>query len=160
MVIIVKTRVELWKQIWSWPVVAVVVSLLIGGGLTFMTSNHPWLADVFYVAAGILFLAKFLTWEDARQLDRPKRNRSYGLAIGLTLAALCIAIWGDHRLSAPEVVQSPPVKYTPETTAENTPKAGAKRNANSAISPRTCSRQGETAAGKSFRQGPRKCCRE
>src|SRR5580704_5899659 len=115
MVIIVKTRVELWKQIWSWPVVAVVVSLLIGGGLTFMTSNHPWLADVFYLAGGILLITKFLTWEVARELDRPKRYKSYVLVIGLSLVVLCTAIWGDHRLSAPGVVQSPSVEHPPES---------------------------------------------
>ena|SRR3981189_2764655 len=80
MVIIVKTRVELWKQIWSWPVVGVVVPLVLGGGIAFMTSSHPWLGDVFYLAGGILFIVKFLTWEDARQLDTVKRRNSYGLA--------------------------------------------------------------------------------
>src|SRR5580704_14318204 len=130
MVIIVKTRVDLWKQIWSWPVVGVVVPLVLGGGIAFTTSSHPWLADVFYLAGGILFIVKFLTWEDARQLDAVKRRNSYGLAIGLTLIVLCVAIWGNHRLNvsgqdASRVVQSPSVGHSPETTDKNTPKVGA-----------------------------------
>ncbi len=97
MVIIVKARVYLWKQIWSWPVVGVVVPLALAGGIAFMTSSHAWLADVFYLAGGILFIVKFLTWEDARQLDSLKRRNSYGLAIGLTLIVLCAAIWGGPQ---------------------------------------------------------------
>src|SRR2546426_9452514 len=100
MVIIVRQLPNLWKQIWSWPVVGVVFSLLVGGGLAFMTSNHPWLADVFYLSGVILATSKFLTWEVAKELDRPKRYKSYGLAVGLALVLLCALIWGDHRLSA------------------------------------------------------------
>src|ERR1700694_1792186 len=142
MVIIVKARVELWKQIWSWPVVGVVVPLVLGGGIAFMTSSHPWLADGFYLAGGILFIVKFLTWEDARQLDTVKRRNSYGLAIGLTLIVLCAAIWGNHRLNAPRqdvprVVQPPSVEHPPETTVENTPKAGAKKQPAQGAEPST-----------------------
>jgi hypothetical protein len=128
MVIIVKERVELWKQIWSWPVVSVVVPLVLGGGIAFMTSNHPWLADVFYLTGGILFIVKFSVWEVARGLDTAKRRNPFGLAIGLTLAVLCGAIWGNHRLNAPQdaprVVQSPSTEQPPEKKPEATPNAG------------------------------------
>jgi hypothetical protein len=125
-----ESAVDLCKQIWSWPVVGVIVPLVLGGGIAFMTSSHPWLADVFYLAGGILFIVKFLTWEDARQLDAAKRRNSYGLAIGLTLIVLCAAIWGNHRLNAPgqdapRVVQSASGERPSETTVEKTPKAGA-----------------------------------
>jgi len=130
MVIIVKARMYLWKQIWSWPVVGVVVPLALAGGIAFMTSSHAWLADVFYLAGGILFIVKFLTWEDARQLDSLKRRNSYGLAIGLTLIVLCAAIWGDHRLNAPDqdvprVAQSPSIQHSPERKPEDTSNTGA-----------------------------------
>jgi hypothetical protein len=130
MSIIVQTRVELWKQIWSWPVVGGVLFLLLSSGVTFSTTDHPLLADLFYSVSAVLFVVKFLTWEDARQLDRPKRNRSYGLAIGLTLLILCATIWGNHRLSAsrqarPGVTQSPSVEHPPEKKPEDSPKAGA-----------------------------------
>jgi len=130
MVIIVNARVELWKQIWSWPVVGGILFLLLSSGVTFSTTDHSLLGDFFFSASAVLFMVKFLTWEDARQLDRPKRNKSYGLAIGLTLIVLCAMIWGNHRLSAsrqaaPGVIQSSSVQHPPEATVENTPKAGA-----------------------------------
>src|SRR5438309_9689501 len=100
MVIIVKQRVELWKQIWSWPVVGGILFLLLSSGVTFSTTDHALLADFFYSASALLFIAKFLTWEDARQLDRPKRNKSYSLAIGSAMIVLCGMILGNHKLSA------------------------------------------------------------
>jgi len=128
----VNQRVELWKQIWSWPVVGLVVSLLVGGGFAFMTSNHSALADFFFSASAILFVPKFLTWEDARQLDGLKRRNSYALAIGLTLIVLCVAIWGNHKLNSsrqdvPRVVQSPPIERPLEKKPEDTLKAGAQQ---------------------------------
>ena len=124
MVIIVKTRVELWKQIWSWPVVGGILFLLLSSGVTFSTIDHSLLADLFYSASAVLFIMKFLTWEDARPLDKPKRNKSYGLAIGITLIVLCTIILGNHKLNAshqvaPGVIQSPSVKYSPETIIPN-----------------------------------------
>jgi len=105
-------------------------ALALAGGIAFMTSSHAWLADVFYLAGGILFIVKFLTWEDARQLDSLKRRNSYGLAIGLTLIVLCAAIWGDHRLNAPDqdvprVAQSPSIQHSPERKPEDTSNTGA-----------------------------------
>src|SRR6266478_1626706 len=111
MVIIVNQRVELWKKIWSWPVVGGVLFLLLSSGVTFSTTEHPFIADFFYSASAVLFIVKF--WEDARQLDRP--NKSYGFAFGITLIVLCAVILGNHRLSAsrqtaPGPIQSPSVK--------------------------------------------------
>ncbi len=101
-----------------------------------MTSNHPWLADVFFLSCGNLFLAKFLTWEEARQQDAPKRRNSYALAIGSTLLVLVIAIAGNHwinrnaALSATQsnsVPSSPSVGNQPERKGvEDSPKAGAR----------------------------------
>jgi len=97
-----------------------------------MTSNHPWLADVFYSAGVILAAAKFLTWEETKQLDRSKRNKSYGLAVGLALVLVCALIWGDHRLSASRqtasgVVQSPSLEHPAEKKPEDIPKAEAQQ---------------------------------
>src|SRR6266403_3919183 len=129
MVIIVNQRVELWKQIWSWTVVGIVLGIFLTSGVAFSTTERPFIADFFYSASAVLFIVKFLTWEDARQLDRPKRNKSYALAIGSALIVLCGMILGNHKLSAsrqaaPGVIQSPSVKRPPETTVENTPKTG------------------------------------
>jgi hypothetical protein len=52
-----------------------IVALALGGGISFMTSEHPWVADGFYAGGTLLFLIKFWTWEDARQQPRaPKQT--------------------------------------------------------------------------------------
>ncbi len=80
-----------------------ILFLLLSSGVTFSTTDHPLLADLFYSASAVLFMAKFVTWEDAGQLDKPKRNKSYALAIGLALIVLCAMILGNHRLNASHV---------------------------------------------------------
>ena len=69
-----------------------------------MTSSHPWVADGFYLAAGLLFLGKFLTWEEASQTDPRKRLRLVAIGVTCTVVALTLAIFGNHKLSS----QSPP----------------------------------------------------
>src|SRR6266436_5587600 len=124
MVIIVQQRVELWKQIWSWTVVGIVLGIFLTSGVAFSTTERPFIADFFYLASAVLFIVKFLTWEDARQLDKPKRNKSYALAIGSALIVLCGMILGNHKLSASRQaavgVVSSPVKHPLEN--ENAPK--------------------------------------
>jgi len=106
-----------------------ILFLLLSSGVTFSTTDHPLLADLFYSASAVLFIGRFLTWEDARQLDKPRRNKSYALAIGSASVVLCGMILGNHKLgasrqAAPGVIQSPSVKRLPETTVENAPKTG------------------------------------
>ena len=106
--------------------VGVVLGIFLTSGVAFSTTERPFIADFFYSASAVLFIVKFLTWEDARQLDRPKRNKSYALAIGSALIVFCGMILGNHKLSASRqaalgVIPSPSVKRLPETTVENTP---------------------------------------
>ena len=95
-----------------------------------MTSNHPWLADVFYLIGGILFLAKFLTWEETRQQDKPKRQRSQVVAIGSTFLVLGVAIAGNHLINPlrkaapsapPNVFQSHSADKSAEVPRETPP---------------------------------------
>jgi hypothetical protein len=76
-----------------------IVFLFIGGGFTFMTSSHPWIADVFYLLGALLFLMKFLTWEEAHQQDPKQRVKfmTSGVLIVFVLSALMMI--GNHKLN-------------------------------------------------------------
>jgi len=65
-----------------------------------MTSGHPVAADVFLFAGTVLFLAKFWTWEDAKQQAPFKK---WALRISTTLVAIALAIstavW-NHKINS------------------------------------------------------------
>ena len=65
-----------------------------------MTSGHPLIPDSFYLLAGLLFLAKFLTWEEARQQDPKKRTIIIIVGTLITLIIVGGAIFGNHKLNA------------------------------------------------------------
>jgi hypothetical protein len=88
------------SKLWSWTVVGTVVVLLIGGGVNFTTSGHPWIADWFYAAGAALFLAKFLTWEEAKQQDAKKRRKFVLIGVVLTTVLVLGAAFGNHRINA------------------------------------------------------------
>jgi hypothetical protein len=81
-------------------VVGAVVLLLAGGGISFMTSPHPFVADGFFVSGAILFLAKFVTWEEAHA-QANSRSKVVGMGVAITLVVLFIAIGGNHILNRP-----------------------------------------------------------
>lgn len=66
-----------------------------------MTSSHPWIADGFFLSGSVLFLAKFLTWEDARLYERVKRAQIIQNAFIATILILFGAIGGNHYLNRP-----------------------------------------------------------
>jgi len=102
-----KLKVGVCKLMWSWPVIGGIVFLILGGGLTFMTSGHPILADIFYLVGGGLFLSKFLTWEETKNLvQSKKRGISFGGTI-VTVLVIVFALWGNHKLNAPGSVREP-----------------------------------------------------
>lgn len=84
---------------WSWAVIGTCILFILGGGLTFMTSGHPLLADICYVFGGFLFIVKFVTWEENRR-QAPKRRRLVS-TIGVVMSALVtiLAVWGNHKLN-------------------------------------------------------------
>ena len=64
-----------------------------------MTSAHPWLTDISFVASAILFLAKFVNWEEARTTDGKRRWDTIAIA-GLCTALLSVLlIWVNHQLN-------------------------------------------------------------
>ena len=88
------------QKVWSWAVVGSVVILLIGGGVSAMTSARRIVADRFFVAGAVLFLAKFQTSEEARREVTGKR---IAIAVCGVLAAslVCgLAIVWNHRLNS------------------------------------------------------------
>jgi|NGEPerStandDraft_6_1074524.scaffolds.fasta_scaffold08182_3 hypothetical protein len=90
------------QQILGWVVVGAIILFFLAGGLTFMTSGVPYhvlLADIFYCIAGVLFIWKFLTWEDAKQQDSHKRRDISAIAIGCTVVVLVVAVGGNHYLN-------------------------------------------------------------
>ena len=90
---------DIWNKVWSWAVVGSVLALLLGLWVSFMTSAHPWLGDVFLVTSAVLFLAKFLTWEEARQQTPSLRHRISLLAILITAMVSIASILGSHYLN-------------------------------------------------------------
>jgi hypothetical protein len=112
---------------WSWPVVGGVVLFIWGGGLTFMTSSHPILADVCFVLGAILFAIKFLTWEGSRGARWVKPTIMVVLVI-LT----CLGIWGNHGLNAQTAQNPPPPQPKPQvnqdTKGDNSPAVNTSGN--------------------------------
>jgi len=122
------------QQLWGWVVVGAIVLFVLGGGLTFMTTDHPWIADAFYVSSAVLFVIKFLTWEDARQQDKQRRRRTFLIAVASTVLVLGGAIAGNHYLNRHSLLQppnlgsegpksAPPVASSPAPEQKPTPPA-------------------------------------
>lgn len=88
----------MWSLLWNWIVVGAVVLLLLGGGINFMASPHPLVADGFFTAATMLFLAKFVTWEEAHN-QASGRAKVITLGVSISLIVLLIAIGGNHLLN-------------------------------------------------------------
>jgi acyl carrier protein len=87
------------KKICSWVVVSVFVVLALGFWGTFLTSGHPWAADVFFVVGAVIFLAKFLTWEDARQQPGVSKKLLFGGITILVLIFTLLALRWDHTIN-------------------------------------------------------------
>jgi hypothetical protein len=92
-------KLQLSKLVWSWTVVGAVLGVIYGAGLAFMTSNHPIQADVSYVLGAVLFVAKLLTWEEAKQQPPTKRIIGFSFGIGAVIIVTVLSIWGNHRLN-------------------------------------------------------------
>src|ERR1017187_5148616 len=93
------------EKLWSWSAVGGVVLCIVSGGFSFMTSSHPLIADGSYIAAAVLFLSKFVTWEETRQQDDGARLKVVVGGVGITLAVLSASIFGNHRLNASKQVK-------------------------------------------------------
>jgi hypothetical protein len=83
--------------LWNWVVVGAIVLLLAGGGISFMTSPYTLVADGFFAASAILFLSKFVTWEEAHA-QVGGRSKAISIGVAITLILLIIAIGGNHLL--------------------------------------------------------------
>lgn len=82
----------LWTHLWSWAVVGTIAAFLGGTWIAFLTSSHPYIADVFCISAAALVTAKFWTWDIARQ---ETRARPVPVIVSVILTALAVA-W-DHQ---------------------------------------------------------------
>jgi hypothetical protein len=123
------------RKMLSWPVVGTAVVFILGGGLSFTTSAHPVLADVFYVFGAALFVVKFLTWEENRQQPINKRRKIFAVGVGATVLVLSLSIWGNHRLNpridqtktnpvsaVPPMHESPPPPAATSSEQPSTPR--------------------------------------
>jgi hypothetical protein len=81
--------------------------MCLGTGIAFTTSSHAVIADFFYALSAILFVAKFLTWEDIRQQTPDKRRLPNATAVLSTGLVLVLMIWGNHRLNSERTLASP-----------------------------------------------------
>jgi hypothetical protein len=131
----------LGKLVWSWGVVGFFAALLLSGWYSFMTSGHPFIADGFVVAATALFIAKFVTWEDAR------KHAKWVVPVAcIASAVLCAgAITGNHILNRPPaatVVSSSPT-VTPGDVA-NAAKNGATEGVKQALAAPSISFENQT----------------
>jgi hypothetical protein len=101
-------RPRIGQMIWSWLVIGGVVFFLLTDGVAFMTTGHPTLASIFYLLGAVLFLVKFLTWEETKRASGDKRTFVSLLAIVGTVVLTAAALWGTVKLnpSVPQVSAS------------------------------------------------------
>ena len=92
-----KKKLNIGTLMLSWPVVA--AFCFWGGAVTLMTSGHPILADVFYVAGAVLFLWKLLIWEELKNQRRVKRFAVSAIGVSCVLLMAAVAIWADHKFN-------------------------------------------------------------
>jgi hypothetical protein len=93
-----RTPRTLGQFAWSWVVVAFFLAIIVGGGLTFMTSGHPYIADSFFLIGAFLFLLKFFTWELPRQYA--KKNLIFTIITSIIILFTVVAICGNHYLNS------------------------------------------------------------
>lgn len=115
----------MWPMVWSWGVVGTVVGFFLGGGVTFMTTSLPWIADIFYITGAGLFLIKFLTWEE---VEKQGLDISTYVIVG-TILVTALVIWGNHYLNPPRTTPPPlaqsPTKPIPQPPPKKNPSAGS-----------------------------------
>lgn len=121
---------KIWSKMWSWIVVSALVLLSLGLWGNFLTSGHPWAADGFCVVALVLFLAKFLTWEDAKRQSGAGKLLLLGGTTAVVLIFAILALLWDHtinRVTLTPSIQGPPKAGTADTGAGQThlPSSGA-----------------------------------
>ena len=110
------TRETIWAQMWSWVVVGTIDLAVLGAGIAFLTSGHPWAADIFLLVGALLFVAKFWSWEEAR---RQPPFRKWMLQTGATLLSLAVTAFGiywNHSINRPAPASQPVQPTTPDTT--------------------------------------------
>ena len=84
------SKATLWREVWLWPVVGAIVSIVLGGGISVM-SSHPFVADAFFLIGIMLLLVKFVSWPDAHG------HKSSAFVIGLLFGLAVVA--GNHKLN-------------------------------------------------------------
>lgn len=107
------------RFVWSWPSVSFALALLLGGGISFMTSSHALIADGLFLVGMMLFLSKFVTWEETRS----RVAVSTGVLASLMLTAG--AVTGNHyinRMPVKPIVVAGSVPVPPLPTPKETPK--------------------------------------
>lgn len=82
------------QLVWSWHMVEFILPLLIGGGISFMTSHYALIADGFFIAGAILFLSKLYTLELPKEHIKKRRIIT---TIIMVIVAGCI--WSNHYIS-------------------------------------------------------------
>jgi hypothetical protein len=85
------------QYIWSWGVMAVVLSILLGAGYSFMTPDRVYVADAFFIAALVLFLLKFVSWEVTKKHER--RVLVCGIAIVISMVLTSAIVCGNHYMN-------------------------------------------------------------
>ena len=84
---------------WFWTVLGLVVFPFLGTGVAFMTSGHPLIADFFFLVSGLLFLFKFVTWDEVTPVLGNRKLGAISLAAFATAVLIGGAIWGNHYLN-------------------------------------------------------------
>ena len=112
---------DMWAKVWSWPVIGALVLFLLGGGIAFMTSSHPYVADAFFLVGTVFFLVRFWTWEEAKNGGDGKKI----IAIVCVLATLILSgsIYWNHHINWSPQGPTPRDAEMPKPTVGPTPPA-------------------------------------
>ena len=73
------------QLVWSWGAIGVVLGVLLGGGFTCMTSRLPYIADLFFVIATVLFIFKFYSWEQVKGHGRKRLIQTFSLCASVVV---------------------------------------------------------------------------
>jgi hypothetical protein len=110
------------EHLCGWGVVSAASLLMLGAGVSIMTSPHPYIADTFFFVGFSLLLIKFWAWEGAKHDTTRKTAMLLAGVTVLTLLLFAGSCWLSYYLNLPKqavaanpLSASQPVSSSPQS---------------------------------------------